>query len=106
MPFTADRAISSGMVARTGEDQRRHRGLGSAASDARADHHQVRRQPVGDDAAEQQEHDVDQRPGADHQAEVAGRAGQVEHGERERDRRDALPSMLTSGRRAGSGTRG
>jgi hypothetical protein len=47
-------------------------------------------QPVRDHAAPQQEHHVGQRPGGDDDAQRRDRRGEVEYGERQRDRRHGV----------------
>ena len=75
--------------ARPGEQQRGGHACASAADDVRADHHVVPRQPVGPDPADEQEDDLRDHRARRGRARGRGRrAGQVEHGERERDRRD------------------
>ena len=51
----------------------------------------VARQPVGPDPADEDEEDLRDEPGGDDEAEVGRRAGQVEDGEGERDRRERAP---------------
>jgi len=51
---------------------------------------QSRRDPVGDDAADQHQRDQDDAVSGKDDAEVGRRAGQVEHREGERDRRYPL----------------
>ena len=57
------------------------------AREVRPDHDRVPRQAVGPDAADEDEDDLRDRPRGEHEAEVALRAGHVQHRERERDRR-------------------
>ena len=70
-----------------GEHYRGDTRLGHHRGQAGADKDELARHPVGDDATEEEQHYVRQRPGTDDQAEVGSRAGQVKHRERERDRR-------------------
>jgi hypothetical protein len=72
----------------TGQQEQRGCSLRTAAEHVRADHHEVARDAVADDAANENEDDLGQPRARQHVAEVGRRAGEVEHGEREGDRRD------------------
>jgi hypothetical protein len=68
-----------------GDQQRSRRRLRDERERVRRDHQPVPRQPVGPDAARDVEEDHRHEPGEQDEAEVAGRAGQVQDGERQRD---------------------
>ncbi len=70
-----------------GEEERRRGRLARSADEVRSDHHEVARQPVGPDTAEEEEDDDGDLADREHDAEIGGRTGQVEHGEGERHRR-------------------
>jgi hypothetical protein len=53
----------------------------------------VTREPVGEDAAEEHEQELRHPGRCQDETEVGLRAGQVEDGERERDRRDRRPQQ-------------
>ena len=95
----------------TGQEQGCDRSLRGGGHRVRADHDQVARKPVGEDAAEEDQDELRDPVCSQHEAEVALRAGKVEHPEREGDRgdgraqhRDELPAEeqaeLTMGERA------
>ena len=72
--------------------------LGGGADHVAGDHHLLARQPIRPHAARQREDDPRQGKGGEDEAQVAGRSGQLEHGEGERhphqriaDRRSGLP---------------
>jgi len=70
------------------EHQRRSRELHEPVDRVRRDHHAVPREAVGDHAAEEEEEDLRHESGRDDEPEVGRGAGDVEDGERERDRCD------------------
>ena len=74
-----------------GQQEGGEQALARAAEDAGGDHHLVARQPVGQDPADEQEHDLGRRAGGEDEAEVGRRAGQPENGEREGDRSHRVP---------------
>ncbi len=53
----------------------------------------VTRQPVGPDAANEEEEDLRDETGGNDEAEVRRRPGQVKNRERERDRRERGPEQ-------------
>jgi hypothetical protein len=74
------------------------RALATKAHEVGREHHRAPRQPVREDPADQQERNERRGLRRDHVAEVGDGAGQVEDGERQRDRdhlvaehRDDLP---------------
>ena len=77
-------------VGRVREDQHRDCALRAHARDVGDEHHRAARQPVGEDAADEEERDERNGLRGEDVAEVGRRAGQVEHGERERDRRERV----------------
>ena len=77
--------------ARPAADQRRgDQTLRDRGERRRALHHHGARQPVAEHSPEQHRSDVGQGVEADHDTEVGRVAAEVEHRERERDRRDAV----------------
>jgi hypothetical protein len=74
-----------------GQEQDSDRSLRRRADGIRPDHHQVAGKPVGEDAAEEDQDELRDPVGGQHEAEVALRAGEVEHPEREGDRCDGGP---------------
>jgi hypothetical protein len=74
-----------------GEQKDGDRSLCRSAREAGSDHHLVPRQPVGPDAADQQEDELRNGTGGEHEAEVGLRPRQVDHREGERDRRHRVP---------------
>jgi hypothetical protein len=69
-----------------GEDQGGGGDLRSAAQQVRADHHKVAREPVGPDAAREQEDEMREHVGGQHDAEVGRRVRELDDRERECDR--------------------
>src|SRR5665647_3156750 len=61
------------------------------ADEVAGDHQRGPRQAVGPHAAHQSERRQREALRGEHQAEIRGGAGEAEHGEGERDRRDAVP---------------
>ena len=70
------------------DEQRAHRRADAEVRGVRGDHHEAAREPVGDDAADEQRRDLRQRPRGEREPDVGGGAGQVEHAERDGDRRE------------------
>src|SRR3712207_7635498 len=70
----------------------------SAADEVGRDHHEVARQPVGPDPADEEEDHLWQRRGREDAAEVRSRPRQVDDRERERDRREGAPEDRKSTR--------
>ena len=64
--------------------------LDGRADQVAGDHERAARQPVRPHAADQRQQDERDGLGGQHQPEVGARAGEVEHGERERHRGDAV----------------
>ena len=85
-PFSAAISDEHPELGAAGEEERGEHALGRHAREVRADHDRVPRQagrhstPPTED-----EDDLRDRPGGQHEPEVALRAGHVQHGERERD---------------------
>jgi hypothetical protein len=73
------------------EQEHRDCALTEAARNVRPDHHPVAGQPVGPDAADEEEQHLRQRPRREDVPKVGLRSGQVEDGERERDVRERAP---------------
>ena len=69
--------------------------MGEPCDDVRRDHHEMTRQPVGDDATDEQEEELRDRDRED-EAEVARRASELEHRERGATRATALPANETT----------
>ncbi|HEX4791219.1 MAG TPA: hypothetical protein VH372_22345 [Actinospica sp.] len=67
------------------EQQRGGGRLGGAGDQRAADEHRLTRDPVGEDPAEQHADREGRAAPGDHQAEVSGGSGQLQHGERNRD---------------------
>ena len=73
------------------DEQRAHRDPDAEARRVGADHHEAARQPVGDDAADEQRRDLRQRPGGEGEPDLGRRAAEPEHREGDRDRREVRP---------------
>ena len=58
--------------------------LREAGDEVRRNHHEVAREPVGDDATDEEEEDLRQDRERQDEAELGWRAADAEHGERER----------------------
>ena len=76
-----------------GQEQHCDPALGQSAQQVRAHHHEVAWEPVGEDAAEEHEQKLRHPDRRQDEAEVGLRPGQVEHGERKRDRRHRRPQQ-------------
>ena len=89
-----------------GQEQRRDGQLREPADDVRAHHHELAREPVRHDPPDEQEDHLRDHSRREHDPERGRRAGQVEDGERERDRSDRAPEERgRCGRGRGSGSR-
>jgi hypothetical protein len=73
-----------------GDQEDGDRRLDRAADAVGREHHQLARQPVGPDAADEEQHDADAGAEREDQAEVGGAAADVKHCERERDEDEAV----------------
>ncbi len=67
------------------EQEQRDQALADAADHVRRHHHEVPRQPVGPDSADQEEDHLRHRPRGQDEAQVRLRAGELQDGEREGD---------------------
>ncbi len=73
-----------------GEDEQREQGVEDEAGEVGRDHHPLTRQPVGPDAADEQEGDEWNGRGGEHQPEIGGAAGQLHDEQGEGDEHDAV----------------
>ena len=84
LPITTRKGHQLPDLGIAGDQQRGHHRLGPGTHQVAGDHHSLPRQAIGPDAAGQREQDARQREGGEDEAQVRGRAGQLQDGEGER----------------------
>jgi hypothetical protein len=68
-----------------GHEQRAHGDANAEVRRVGADHHDAARQPVRDDASDQERRELRERPGGEGETDLRGGAAELEHRERDRD---------------------